>query len=118
MKILYCAVVAMGVATLSSVTVVAQDYNYVPGWSLTENHRYRGEKRGEWAAKTELFAKLRGRGPVAECVLKNLSEADGNVIVNRYRSNVRKTNEASALRTAHQQVDLHHRQLKAQGKCT
>jgi len=46
-----------------------------------------------------------------------LPEPDGNVIVNRYRSLTRKTNEPAALRWAHGQVAIHHRQMKAVGKC-
>lgn len=96
----------------------AQDYNYVPGWANTHNHRYKGggESKG-WPAKTELFAKLGSRGTAARCTLANLSEPDGNVIVNRYRSQVRKTNEQAALNWAHQQVAIHHRLLVRQGKC-
>ncbi len=96
----------------------AQDYNYVPGWANTHNHRYKGDgETREWPAKTELFAKLRSRGPAARCTLANLSEPDGNVIVNRYRSEARKTNEKAALNWAHQQVAIHHRLLVRQGKC-
>jgi hypothetical protein len=94
----------------------AQDYNYVPGWADTTNHEYKGEKRGEWKAKTDLFNRL-GTSPNAKCTLRNLSEADGNVIVNQYRSRERKTNSATAFRVAQQQVEAHHRRLKAQGKC-
>ncbi|MCW2387157.1 hypothetical protein M2333_000203 [Sphingobium sp. B11D3B] len=97
----------------------AQDYNYVPGWADTHNHRYKGGgETKEWPAKTELFAKLRSRGPAAQCTLANLSEPDANVIVNRYRSQVRKTNEQTALSWAHQQVANHHRLLVRQGKCS
>lgn len=95
----------------------AQDFNHVPGWANTHNHRYKGKSGGEWEAKTELFAKLAGTGPAARCALRNLSEADGNVIVNRYRSQARKTSEPAALRWAQGQVADHHRQLRAQGKC-
>lgn len=107
------AMVATGLIPAS-----AQDYNYVPGWADTHNHRYqRNDEKGEWPAKTELFAKLRSRGPAARCTLANLSESDGNVIVNRYRSQVRKTNEQAALDLAHQQVATHHLLLTRQGKC-
>ena len=98
-------------------SVWAQDYNYVPGWANTTNHEYKGDKGGEWKAKTELFDRLGARSPAARCTLRNLSEADGNVIVNQYRSRERKTNSATAFRVAQQQVDAHHRQLKARGKC-
>lgn len=98
--------------------IAAQDYNYVPGWADTHNHRYKGDgEKREWPAKTELFAKLRSQSPAARCTLANLSEPDGNVIVNRYRSQVRKTNEQAALRWAHQQVAIHHQLLVRQGKC-
>ncbi|MEC3950817.1 hypothetical protein [Sphingobium sp. HWE2-09] len=97
--------------------IAAQDYNYVPGWANTHNHRYQGEKSGEWEAKTVLFRKLASAGPDAACTLKHLPEPDGNVIVNRYRSLTRKTNEPAALRWAHGQVAIHHRQMKAVGKC-
>ncbi|AXB79013.1 hypothetical protein [Novosphingobium sp. P6W] len=97
---------------------LAQDYNYVPGWADTHNHRYKGDgETGEWSAKTELFAKLRSSGPAARCALANLSEPDGNLIVNRYRSQVRKTNEQAALNWAHQQVAVYHRLLMRQGRC-
>jgi|GEM_PF-1195129 len=104
-------------AACVAAPLVAQDHNYVPGWADTHNHRHRGGGDGEWTAKTELFNKLGELGPAAQCTLKNLSEADGNMIVNRYRSQVRKTSEAAALQWAHEQVVLHHRQLKAQGRC-
>lgn len=95
----------------------AQDHNYVPGWATTTNHEYRGSEGGEWKAKTDLFNVLGARSPASRCTLQNLSEADGNVIVNQYRSRERKTNTATALRAAEQQVDAHHRRLKSQGKC-
>ena len=95
----------------------AQDYNYVPGWADTTNHKYKGGKPGEWKAKTELFERLGRQSSGARCTLKNLSEADGNVIVNQYRGRERKTNAATAFRAAQQQVDAHHKRLKAQGKC-
>ena len=97
-------------------SVCAQDYNHVPGWANTTNHRYRGNDGGEWKAKTELFGRL-GQSPATKCTLRNLSEADGNVIVNQYRSRERKTNAATAFRVAQQQVEAHHRRLKIQGKC-
>lgn len=102
---------------LSMTTSYAQDYNYVPGWADTYNHRHEGNSGGEWEAKTKLFTNLVNTGPAARCALQNLSEADGNVIVNRYRSQTRKTGEPAALRWAHGQVADHHRQLRAQGKC-
>lgn len=102
-----------------SQPALAQDYNYVPGWADTHNHRYKGDgKAGEWSAKTELFAKLRSSGPEARCALANLSEPDGNLIVNRYRSQVRKTNEQAALTWAHQQVAAYHSLLVRQGECS
>lgn len=107
----------LGLAISVPSSVWAQDYNYVPGWADTTNHRYKGEKKGEWKAKAELFDRLGRQDPNARCVLKNLSEADGNVIVNQYRSRERKTNAAAAFRLAQQQVDAHHKRLKAQGKC-
>ncbi|OWK30012.1 hypothetical protein [Sphingomonas mucosissima] len=100
-----------------SDAAMAQDYNYVPGWADTYNHRYKGDKSGEWPAKTELFEKLASAGPEARCTLRNLSEPDGNVIVNRYRSLGRKTNEGAALRWAHGQLAAHHRQMKSTGRC-
>ncbi len=78
----------------------AQDYNYVPGWANTTNHEYKGGERGEWKAKTELFKVLGSRNAASLCTLKNLSEADGNVIVNQYRSRERKTNTATAFKVA------------------
>ena len=96
----------------------AQDFNYVPGWSNTTNHAYKGKSSGgEWSAKKELFDKLGAQGAEAKCTLKNLSEADGNVITNQYRSDVRKSNENSALRNAQRKVAAHHKTMKAQGKC-
>ena len=97
--------------------VGAQDYNYVPGWANTTNHAYKGTRGGEWKAKTDLFGQLGARNPSSKCALRNISEADGNVIVNQYRSRARKTNSATAFRAAQQQVEAHHRRLKAQGKC-
>lgn len=97
--------------------VSAQDYNYVPGWADTTNHRYKGGEKGEWKAKTALFSRLGAQSSGAKCTLGQLSEADGNVIVNQYRSRERKTNAATAFRVAQQQVEVHHRRLKAQGKC-
>lgn len=79
-------------------SAMAQDQKYVPGWVNTHNHRYKGKGDSEWEAKTELFKKLGSAGPEARCTLKNLSESDGNVIVNRYRSLSRKSNESAALR--------------------
>ncbi len=95
----------------------AQDYNYVPGWADTTNHRYKGGEKGEWKAKTELFKRLGAQSPHAPCTLQHLSEADGNIIVNQYRSRERKTNSATAFRVAQQQVNAHHRRLRAQGRC-
>ncbi|GAA5231944.1 hypothetical protein FOZ76_15225 [Verticiella sediminum] len=118
MKAIRCASIALAIAGTCSLPANAQDYNYVPGWANTHNHRYKGQGNGgEWSAKTELFAKLSVRGPATQCTLENLSDADGNAIVNRYRREARKTNETTALRSAHQQVEIHHRQLKARGKC-
>lgn len=114
---LHRTVIAGIIALNVSGAAIVQDYNYVPGWADTHNHRYRGNGSGEWAAKTELFKKLASAGPEARCTLKNLSEPDGNVIVNRYRSVSRKTNEAAALRWARGQVALHYRQMKSAGKC-
>ena len=118
MKAIHAVIVSGGLAAASSVSVTAQDHNHVPGWANTTNHSYKGRGDGsEWSAKTELFAKLRGQGPAVQCTLKNLSDADGNTIVNQYRRQVRKTNETAALQWAHRQVEMHHRQLKARGKC-
>lgn len=104
-------------ALIMPVAAKAQDHNYLPGWADTHNHRYKGNSDSEWAAKTELFNKLGAAGPEARCTLKNLSESDGNVIVNRYRSISRKTNESAALRWAQGQVSVHHRQMRRAGKC-
>ncbi len=111
-----CAVALMVASGFANASW-AQDYNHVPGWANTTNHRYKGSEGGEWKAKTELFNVLGARSAAARCTLQNLSEADGNVIVNQYRSRERKTNAATALQVARQQVDAHHRRLKAQGKC-
>lgn len=100
-----------------SASAFAQDYNYVPGWATTKNHEYKGENDGEWEAKTELFSRLRQANPVAECTLRNLSEVDGNVIVNQFRSHERRTNTAAAFQRAQQQVEAHHQRLRAEGKC-
>jgi len=113
---LSCAAMLLAMSGVSG-SVSAQDFNYVPGWANTKNHEYKGKNKGEWKAKTELFNRLGARNPDARCTLKNLSEADGNVIVNQYRSRERKTNAATAFRAAQQQVDAHHRRLKARGKC-
>lgn len=113
---LRCAATLLVTGSFPSVTW-AQDHNYVPGWAITTNHEYRGAEGGEWKAKTELFNVLGAQSPAARCTLQNLSEADGNVIVNQYRSRERKTNTATALQAARQQVDAHHRRLNAQGKC-
>ena len=117
MKAAHAVLAAVVTVAIFPTSVAAQDYNHVPGWADTTNHRYKGKGGGEWAAKTELFAKLRAPGPAAQCTLENLSEADGNVIVNQYRRRARKTNEAAALQWAHQRVAMHHRQLKARGTC-
>lgn len=114
---LYIKVITGMVVVSISCSVAAQDYNYVPGWANTQNHHYKGDKSGEWEAKTVLFKKLASSGPDAACTLKHLPEPDGNVIVNRYRSLTRKSNEPAALRWARGQVAMHHRQMKAIGKC-
>jgi len=114
---LYRTLFAGMIALTVSSAALAQDYNHVPGWADTHNHRYKGNRSDEWAAKTELFKKLGSAGPEARCTLKNLSEPDGNVIVNRYRSLSRKTNEAAALRWARGQVAMHYQQMKRAGKC-
>jgi len=96
----------------------AQDYNYVPGWANTTNHEYRGGGgKGEWGAKKELFAKLGAQGSEAKCALKNMSEADGNVITNQYRSETRKSGESIALKSAQRKVAVHYKSLKAKGRC-
>ena len=96
----------------------AQDFNYVPGWANTTNHRYKGDgEDGEWAAKTELFGVLAGMGPEAECTLRQLSEQDGNVIVNRYRRQLRRAGESAAMQQAQQQVAAHYQDLHARGLC-
>lgn len=111
-----CAAVLLAAISFPHA-ISAQDHNYVPGWAITTNHEYRGAGGGEWKAKTELFKALSAQNPAARCTLENLSEADGNVIVNQYRSRERKTNAATALQAARQQVEAHHRRLTAQGKC-
>lgn len=96
----------------------AQDFNHVPGWSNTTNHRYKGGAgTGEWAEKEELFGTLGALGPDAECTLRNLSEQDGNVIVNRYRRQLRRAGEQSALQEAQRELAAHYQQLNAQGRC-
>lgn len=96
----------------------AQDFNYVPGWASTTNHRYKGGTgTGEWAEKEELFGILSALGPDAECTLRNLSEQDGNVIVNRYRRQLRRAGEQSALQEAQRELAAHYEQLNAQGRC-
>jgi len=96
----------------------AQDYNYVPGWANTTNHQYKGKgSGGEWEAKKNLFATLGAQSPEAKCTLRNISEADGNVITNQFRSESRKNGEQSALRNAQRKVAAHHKSLKAKGKC-
>lgn len=57
----------------------------MPGWAITTNHGSRGQEDEKWAAKTELFNVLGARSAAALYTLQNLSEADGNVIVNQYR---------------------------------
>ena len=109
----YRSVLVAMIAIIMPGAAMAQDHNYVPGWADTHNHRYKGNSDSEWAAKTELFKKLGSADPEARCTLKNLSEPDGNVIVNRYRSLSRKTGESAALRWAQGQVALHHRQMRA-----
>jgi len=109
-----CAAFALAAAT----PVYAQDYNYVPGWANTTNHQYRGNSgKGEWDAKTTLFAKLGAQRPEAQCALKHISEADGNVITNQYRSETRKMGEAKALKSAQRKLAAHHKALKAKGRC-
>ena len=99
-------------------TAHAQDYNYVPGWANTTNHQYKGKRgSGEWEAKKNLFATLSAQSPEAKCTLRTISEADGNVITNQFRSESRKNGEQSALRSAQRKVAVHHKSLKAQGKC-
>ncbi|WP_121115630.1 hypothetical protein [Croceibacterium ferulae] len=111
-----CATILLAIGGIFA-SAFGQDYNYVPGWANTTNHEYKGENDGEWEAKTELFAQLRERNPAAECTLRNLSDADGNVIVNRFRSNERKTDTATALRMAQEMVAEHHQRLQAEGTC-
>ncbi len=113
----YRSILVTTIALITSGAAMAQDHNYVPGWADTHNRRYKGNSDGEWAAKTELFKELGSAGPEARCTLKNLSEPDGNFIVNRYRSLSRKTSESAALRWAQGQVALHHRQMTSIGKC-
>lgn len=108
---------AVMAASFGAVSALAQDHNHVPGWANTHNHRYQRGDNSDWEAKTQLFNALGARSPAAQCTLQNLSEADGNVIVNKYRRQVRQTSEAAALGWAHEQVEMHHRRLKAQGKC-
>lgn len=110
-------IAALVAAGSFSASATGQDYNYVPGWATTTNHEYKGEDDGEWEAKSELFSRLRQANPIAECTLRNLSEADGNVIVNQFRSHERRTSTAAALQRAQQQVEEHHRRLKGEGKC-
>ena len=114
---LYRTVLATIITFIMSGAAMGQDHNYVPGWADTYNHRYKGEKSGEWPAKTELFKKLASAGPEARCTIKNMPEPDGNVIVNRYRSLSRKMDEGDALRWARGQVAMHYRHMKSVGKC-
>ncbi len=96
----------------------AQDFNHVPGWANTTNHRYKGSAgTGEWAEEDELFGTLGALGPDAECTLRNLSEQDGNMIVNRYRRQLRRAGEHSALQEAQRELAVHYQQLSAQGRC-
>ncbi|MCW2370059.1 hypothetical protein [Sphingobium sp. B11D3D] len=111
-----CTTILLAVGAISN-TGWAQDYNYVPGWANTTNHQYKGEESGEWKAKTELFKVLGAQSAASRCTLQNLSEADGNVIVNQYRSRERKTDTPTALKVAQQQVNAHHKRMRAQGKC-
>ena len=114
------ALMALGAASALALSTPAhaQDYNYVPGWSNTTNHQYRGSSgKGEWAAKKELFAELGAQGSEAKCALKNMSEADGNVITNQYRSETRKSDESTALKSAQRKVAAHYKTLKAKGRC-
>lgn len=104
-------------SSFGATSAVAQDYNYVPGWANTHNHRYQQDHDGEWDAKIELFNALSVQGPAARCTLQNLSDADGNVIVNQYRRNARRTNETLAFQKAQEQVETHQRRLTAEGKC-
>ncbi len=49
-------VLAIVVAGISGA--YAQDFNHVPGWANTTNHRYKGGAgTGEWAEKDELFGR-------------------------------------------------------------
>lgn len=110
--------VVFALATTYTSALYAQDYNYVPGWANTQNHSYRGKGGGgEWEAKKTLFATLGAQGPEAKCTLRNLSDPDGNVITNQYRSDVRKRGEHVALKNAQRKVAAHHKTLKSQGKC-
>lgn len=113
----YRSILVTTITLITSDAAMAQDHNYAPGWADTHNQRYKGNSDGEWAAKTELFKKLGSAGPEARCTLKNLSEPDGNVIVNRYRSLSRKNGESPALRWAQGQIALHYRQMRSTGKC-
>jgi len=109
-------VFAIVVACISGA--YAQDFNHVPGWANATNHRYKGgESAGEWAEKKELFGILGALGPDAECTLRNLSEQDGNVIVNRYRRQMRRAGEHSALQEAQRELAAHYQQLSAHGRC-
>ena len=112
------SVMILGVAVACGSAAHAQDYNYVPGWANTTNHAYKGQKTGgEWKAKTELFATLGAQGPEAKCTLQNLSDSDGNVITNQYRSEARKMGEQAALKSAQRKVAAHHRLMKSKGRC-
>ena len=109
---------AAALALAVAMPAYAQDYNYVPGWSNTTNHKYRGKSgTGEWDAKKALFARLGAQGTQAKCALKHISEADGNVITNQYRSETRKLGESQALKSAQRKVAAHYQVLKAKGRC-
>lgn len=99
-------------------TAAAQDYNHVPGWANTYNHSHKGgEGRSELPGESALMAQLRQMGPEARCTLDAIEQPDRNVIVNRYRSNVRRSNEREALRIAQSQVAEHYRRLRTLGRC-
>lgn len=95
-----------------------QDYNYVPGWANTHNHRHRGsEERSELPGEAALMARLKAQSATASCVIDGIEQSDRNVLVNRYRSNERRHGEARAFSMAEAMVIEHVRRLQAGGRC-
>ena len=100
-----------------SSAAAAQDFNYVPGWANTMNHRYQGGSGKVWEEKASFFAALGGLDPDVACTLRNIGEQDGNVIYNSYRRERRNRGDDAALRGAMHRIAPHYQALRKKGRC-